>query len=44
MKGILMLFKDPDRTSTEEFIILKLKKVEITSLWKVYLINCIAKE
>ena len=30
MKGILMLFEDPDRTSTEDFVNPKITKVEMT--------------
>ena len=30
MKGILMLFEDPDRTSTEDFVNPNIKKVEMT--------------
>ena len=30
MKGVLMLFDDPDRTSTEDFVNPKITKVEMT--------------
>ena len=30
MKGILMLFEDPDRTSTEDFVNPKITKVKMT--------------
>ena len=41
MKRILMLFEDPDRTSTEDFVNPKVTKVEITIV--VCLISCTAK-